>query len=103
MESLAARGLDQAVVAAAKSGKPLLGLCLGMQLLAEEGSEFGPTRGLSLVPGSITLMAPSAPEYRVPHIGWNDVAAVRPSVLFRDMPDNPPCFYFVHSYGFADT
>ena len=103
MESLAARGLDQAVVAAAKRGKPLLGLCLGMQLLAEQGSEFGPTRGLALVPGAITLMTPSEPKYRVPHIGWNDVATVRPSLLFRAMPDNPPCFYFVHSYGFADT
>src|SRR5215471_3467154 len=73
MDMLASRGLDQAVVAAAKNGKPLLGLCLGMQLLAEEGSEFGPTRGLALVPGAVTLITPSEPKYRIPHIGWNDV------------------------------
>jgi len=103
MEMLAERGLDQAVAAAARSGKPLLGLCLGMQLLAEEGTEFGSKRGLALIPGSITLIAPSEPKYRVPHIGWNDVTSVRPSVLFRDMPDKPACFYFVHSYAFADT
>jgi glutamine amidotransferase len=103
MEMLEATGLDQAVVAAAKSGTPLLGLCLGMQLLAEQGTEFGVRRGLGLISGTVTMMQPSSPAFRLPHIGWNDVALVRPSVLFRDMPDSPACFYFVHSFGFADA
>ena len=103
MEMLGAHGMGEAVVASARGGKPLLGLCLGMQLLADEGTEFGPTRGLGLISGTITLLQPASPDCRVPHIGWNDVALARPSRLFGDMPDDPPCFYFVHSYAFADT
>ncbi len=103
METLRISGLEQAILAAAKKGTPVLGLCLGVQLLAERGTEFGSTPGLALVPGVVTRLEPSSPTFRVPHIGWNEVSTVRDSILFRDMPDNPASFYFVHSFGFADT
>ncbi|QDM17967.1 imidazole glycerol phosphate synthase subunit HisH [Tardiphaga sp. vice278] len=102
MESLQASGLDQALRAAAKVGTPLLGLCLGMQLLAEVGAEFGPLPGLQLVPGSVDLLTPSSPQFHLPHIGWNEVSLVGDSRLFRAMPDPSPSFYFIHSYGFSD-
>ncbi len=100
MESLRALGMDQSIIAAAAAGKPLLGVCLGMQLLAGEGAEFGPTRGLGLIPGKVDLLTPSSAEFRLPHIGWNDVKPVGDFRLFRDLPDPVPSFYFVHSYGF---
>lgn len=103
MEMLAANGLDQAVISAARTGRPLLGLCLGMQLLAEQGSEFGLTPGLALIPGTVEQLTPSSPQFRLPHIGWNDVRIVGGSLLFRDMPDQVPSFYFVHSFGFSDA
>jgi glutamine amidotransferase len=103
MEMLDANGMGEAVIAAALGGKPLLGLCLGMQLLADIGSEFGTTPGLGLIPGTVTVLRPNSPECRVPHIGWNEVTSSRSSPLFRDMPDDPPTFYFVHSYAFDDT
>jgi imidazole glycerol-phosphate synthase subunit HisH len=103
METLRISGLEQAILEAAKKGTPILGLCLGMQLLAEAGTEFGSTLGLALVPGVVTRLEPSSPTFRVPHIGWNEVSTVRDSILFRDMPDNPASFYFVHSFGFADA
>ena len=102
MESLQASGLDQSLRAAAKAGTPLLGLCLGMQLLAEIGTEFGPLPGLELVAGSVNLLTPSSPHFHLPHIGWNEVISVGDSPLFRAMPDSSPSFYFIHSYGFAD-
>lgn len=102
MEALRATGMDQAIRAAATAGKPLLGVCLGMQLLAEQGTEFGTTAGLGLIPGSVDRLSPSSPSFRVPHIGWNEVTTVGDPVLFRDMPDSAPSFYFVHSFGFAD-
>jgi glutamine amidotransferase len=102
MESLQASGLDEALKVAAKAGSPLLGLCLGMQLLAEVGAEFGPMAGLALLPGSIDLLTPSSPEFHLPHIGWNEVNLVGDSRLFRAMPDPSPSFYFIHSYGFSD-
>ena len=101
METLAAQGLDEALRERAAQGTPLLGICLGMQLLAVESHEFGLTPGLGIIAGSVTLLTPHSP-CRVPHIGWNTVEPVRPSVLFRSMPDTPPSFYFVHSFGFAD-
>lgn len=75
---------------------PLLGICLGMQLLADEGNEAGETRGLGLVPGVVRRLDPGASGDRVPHVGWNEVEH-EGSGLFADLP--PRCdFYFVHSY-----
>ena len=64
-------GLDQAVISAAKKGTPLLGICLGMQMLFEKSFEFGEHEGLGLIPGSVRPFAPLVGELKVPQIGWN--------------------------------
>ena len=65
-------GLDQVLVEEAKKGKPLLGICLGMQLLLERGFEYGEHRGLGLIPGDVVSIRPVIPAgYKIPHIGWN--------------------------------
>lgn len=97
MASLREKGLVEPLQAAARSGVPLLGICLGMQLLAEESEEHGRHSGLGLVPGRVVQLKADRPGYRVPNIGWCDVAAPRPGVLFPDAY-RPQPFYFVHSY-----
>lgn len=81
---------------------PLLGICLGMQLLAEEGHEGGKTKGLCFIPGSVNLLKPLNLSERIPHVGWNDVQIKRSNSLFAEIPDNTD-FYFVHSYHFVPT
>lgn len=76
--------------------RPLLGICLGMQMLAETGAEGGETEGLGLIPGRVDRIA-AAPGERLPHIGWNEVRPTRTSPLFAGIPSGTD-FYFVHSY-----
>lgn len=83
------------------SGKPLIGMCLGMQLLAEEGEEFGPSEGLGLIPGRVVKIKTNGTAVRLPHVGWNDVEILRSSRLLSGIKD-PAVFYFVHSYGYDD-
>ena len=94
-------GLDQVVIQQAKSGKPLLGICLGMQLLLERGFEYGEHEGLGLIPGNVVPMQPVIPvDYKVPHIGWNALHFPKGkpvSPLFRYINEGD-CVYFVHSY-----
>lgn len=80
-------------------GLPLLGVCLGMQLLADEGDEVTRTQGLGLIPGRIERITPINPAERVPHVGWNEVHH-RGGPLFNGIPSGAD-FYFVHSYRFA--
>ena len=80
---------------------PLLGICLGMQLLAEEGDEIEPTQGLALIPGRIARIVPTAAGERVPHVGWNEVQH-NSSPLFDGIPTSSD-FYFVHSYRFIPS
>lgn len=77
-------------------GKPILGLCLGMQLLATSGTEHGTHAGLGWIDGTVERL-PALPDVRVPHIGWNDVRFTRPSALYDAAAGSAP-FYFVHSY-----
>jgi len=78
---------------------PLLGICLGMQLLADKGLEGGEINGLGLVPGVVRRLVPTESEPRVPHMGWNEVET-NPSNLFNGIASNTD-FYFVHSYHFC--
>ena len=77
--------------------KPLLGICLGMQMLFEKGYEFGETDGLGLIPGSVKLMHPAG-ELPVPHIGWNSLEFNEPCKLL-DKCKNGEYVYFVHSFA----
>jgi glutamine amidotransferase len=95
MEVLAARGLDQAIVAFARSGRPLLGICIGAQVVLER-SEERETRCLGLIAGEARRFRIAA-ELKVPHIGWNQVEQVAAHPVFAGIPDRA-CFYFVHSY-----
>jgi glutamine amidotransferase len=97
MESLRQRGFDQLVLEAARAGKPIIGLCVGLQMLFDEGHEFGVHKGLGLLPGKVIKFPGSV---RVPHVGWNQVAYHNGSAahpLFRGLPDET-FYYFVHSY-----
>ena len=75
---------------------PLLGICLGMQLLADSSEERGHNKGLSFIPGDICKI-PQKNEYRLPHVGWNDLSIIKDSHLLKNITDKS-CFYFVHSY-----
>ena len=78
---------------------PLLGICLGMQLLAEVGHEGGENEGLGLIPGEIRRLVPDCNESRLPHVGWNEVHQLAPNPLLDGIPDGTD-FYFVHSFHF---
>lgn len=84
--------------------KPLLGICLGMQLLAdfgEEGASAGqPTRGLGLIPGRVVSLRSLGCSARIPHIGWNSISTRNGNSIFNGIPDGTD-FYFVHSYAFV--
>jgi glutamine amidotransferase len=94
MELLHGTGLYRAVKEHVFRGRPLLGVCLGMQLLMSDSEEHGHTAGLGLVPGHVVKFPADRP---VPHMGWNEVKLSGQSVLFEGIPDGSD-FYFVHSY-----
>ena len=98
-------GMDQLIRREAEMGKPLLGICLGMQLLFEESLEYGRHAGLGLLPGSVVPIADAIPKgLKIPHIGWNALhfpKDMAPSPLFRHIKEND-CVYFVHSYYAAN-
>lgn len=96
MARLRSLGFDEAIDRLVRDeGRPLLGICLGMQLLASEGEEHELTRGLGLIPGRVVRL--STPGLRVPHVGWNETRLLRESRLLDPAGDNS-CFYYVHSY-----
>ncbi len=98
-EKLKRGGLADAVKAEAASGKPLLGICLGMQLLLERSYEYGIHEGLGLIPGEIRPISEVIPkEYKIPHIGWNALKfSDNKNPLFKYIKDGD-FVYFVHSY-----
>lgn len=97
MESLRARHLVEPLRRAAANGTPLLGICLGMQLLLEESEEHGRHTGLGLLPGRVVRLRADLPGFRVPNIGWCDATPSHDGVLFPAGMASVP-FYFVHSY-----
>ncbi len=96
MESLRAGGLEEPVREFVSSGKPFLGICLGLQILFESSEESPGVRGLGLLKGKI-LRLPAGPQLKVPHMGWNSLEIRRPGSLFAGV-EPEPYVYFVHSY-----
>ena len=91
-------GLDAVVKEAAGRGTPIMGICLGMQLLLEKSYEFGEHRGLGLIPGEVRpILEVIPPDLKIPHIGWNALIDVAPHPVFATVKPGD-CVYFVHSY-----
>lgn len=100
-KKLSLNGLDTLVIEKAKSGTPIMGICLGMQMLFEESHEYGVHKGLGLIKGKVVAMKGRIPEsLDIPHMGWNALKFHNPSPIFRYINEGD-CVYFVHSY-FAD-
>ena len=97
-QKLRSSGLGEVVTQQAKSGKPLLGICLGMQLLFDMGYEYGEHPGLGLISGQMCPIADVIPgDLKIPHMGWNALDFTRESKLFSHIKDGD-YVYFVHSY-----
>lgn len=97
MDMLKHKGLDNAIKEHARRQKPLLGICLGMQMFFEESEENEQTSGLGLVPGQIKKIAPLEEKAKVPHIGWAPLKFLRGGSEYSDLL-NDKWVYFVHSY-----
>ena len=97
-------GLADAITDHARSGKPMLGICLGLQLLVDTGYEDGTHEGLHLIPGTCIRFTVDRPptSLKVPHMGWNALRWSRPVPLFNGLPQGS-YVYFVHSYHIAPT
>lgn len=101
-EALRSTGLDRVVQEEAGNGKPLMGICLGMQMLFDRSYEYGEYEGLGLIPGEIVPMEGRIPkDLPIPHIGWNELMLKQPSPLMKNTA-NGDYVYFVHSY-YAET
>lgn len=96
MRKLKEYGLVDTIHEAVDSGKPFLGICLGLQLLFRRSDESDGVEGLSILPGEI-LRIPDAPGIKIPHIGWNSLEVSEGARLFKGLGENP-YVYFVHSY-----
>lgn len=96
MRHLRERGLDQPVLAAAQAGKPVFGICVGLQLLFEESEEMGQHEGLGILPGKVVRF-PDRPGLAVPHMGWNQIEPARSHPLLRHI-NSGDFAYFAHSY-----
>ena len=95
---LRASGLDEIVISEAKSGKPILGICLGMQMLFERSFEYGNHEGLGLIKGQVVGMQGKLPEnLMIPHIGWNSLKIKKEHPIFKYVKEGD-YVYFVHSY-----
>jgi glutamine amidotransferase len=94
-------GLTEAMHEAVRvRGAPFLGVCVGMQLLASRGLEFGVTQGLGWISGDVERLKPADPGFKVPHMGWNTLTDVTAHPLFYGLTDGPP-MYFTHSFVFT--
>ena len=95
-------GLIEAMTVAVKEkGAPFLGVCVGMQLLASRGLEFGETRGLDWIAGDVRRIEPADPAAKVPHMGWNGLTDLRGPALIAEIGQAP--MYFTHSFAFHPT
>ena len=97
-EKLRSSGLDVVIKELAAAGKPLMGICLGMQMLFENSYEYGCHKGLGLLKGSVRPIRDVIPaDYKIPHIGWNGLIFKKDSPLFSHIQEGD-CVYFVHSF-----
>jgi glutamine amidotransferase len=94
--------LDERVI---RSATPFLGVCVGMQLMSNEGREKVVTEGLGWIPGAVEKIVPTDPTLKIPHMGWNTISVSKPHALLAGIPDGPNGLhaYFVHSYHFRTT
>lgn len=99
MRTLDARGLEAPLRSAIAGGKPLLGICLGLQALFSASDESPTYPGLGIFPGRVSSLPPLA---KLPHMGWNQLRRVRPSALFEGIPEDA-YFYFAHTYAALDA
>ncbi len=96
-------GVAEALIEAVETnGRPFLGICVGMQLLADVGHEYERTEGLGWIPGEIVRIEPSDPKLKVPHMGWNDLVIDRPHPLLEGIKTGDHA-YFVHSWQFRPS
>jgi imidazole glycerol-phosphate synthase subunit HisH len=92
-------GVIEAMTEAVKGrGAPFLGICVGLQLLAERGLEFGETPGLGWIEGDVRRITPEDPRFKVPHMGWNSLDGALPAAMFDGLGDAPH-MYFTHSFA----
>jgi glutamine amidotransferase len=89
--------LEEAVI---KGGKPFLGICVGMQLMADWGREHLDCPGLGWLPGEVEVLEPADPSLKIPHMGWNQLEIRQPHALLKDIPTGSHA-YFVHSFHFV--
>lgn len=97
MDCMNRSGAADGVLSFVKTGKPLLGICLGLQLLFDSSEESPNARGLGLLKGSIRKIPDNDGTLKIPHMGWNSLELCRRDGIFQGLPDNP-YVYFVHSY-----
>ena len=98
MRNLRARGLVEPLTRLAlQQSRPILGICLGAQLFAREGHEFGRHQGLGWIDASVVRLDTGDSGLRIPHVGWNDLIRTRESLLYEGVPEDA-LFYYVHSY-----
>jgi len=106
MDNLRTRGFERPIEDFIESGKPFLGICLGMQILFGGSEESPGVRGLDIFKGEIRRIPPGADacgaRLKIPHIGWNSLSIEKPGALFQDLADKP-FVYFVHSYYLCAT
>lgn len=101
MRNLRSCGMDKVIKEEViKNNIPVLGICLGMQLLATRGFEGGSSDGLNIVPGEVRKLERDKPDTKIPHVGWNEVNFDKSSALFEGISSGKD-FYFVHSYHFV--
>lgn len=101
-EKLRLSGLTEIIKNAVKKGTPLMGICLGMQLLFDKSYEYGEHQGLGLLKGSVIGMEGTIPkELKIPHIGWNSLKFTSTSPIFKYINEGD-CVYFVHSFHVVD-
>lgn len=99
MRNLRKSGLDEALCAQRQAGKPILGVCVGMQIMAQTGRENGAWPGLGWIAGECRPLCPADADLKLPHVGWNEIVFDPDEALFAGMKPKDRCVYFVHSFA----